>query len=107
MERICQVADLFPGRGRFVVVGDHELAVFLIDGEVHVIENACPHMGGNLSAGQVHRGAVTCPQHNWPFDLATGRCPDSPDVTVRRFDAEIRSGVVFACLDEQPQGETQ
>jgi nitrite reductase (NADH) small subunit len=32
----------------------------------------CPHKGGPLSEGIVHGHAVTCPLHNWVFDLETG-----------------------------------
>ncbi|MFK7763938.1 MAG: nitrite reductase small subunit NirD [Roseobacter sp.] len=40
--------------------------------EVFAASNSCPHNGGPLSEGIVHGHYVTCPLHNWVFDLNTG-----------------------------------
>ena len=40
--------------------------------QVFAASNACPHKGGPLSEGIVHGTRVTCPLHNWVFDLETG-----------------------------------
>jgi NAD(P)H-dependent nitrite reductase small subunit len=96
VKRICKLSDLTPGAGTFVAAGDVELAVFLIGEDVFAIENGCPHMGGNLAAGQVHRGVVSCPLHHWLFDVRTGVCPESPDVAVDAYRCEIRGGEVYA-----------
>lgn len=89
------------GGGTFVACRGRELAVFRLDGpeRVIVIDNACPHANGNLSAGEVEVGVVTCPWHQWKFDLDTGRCTNSPRARVRRYPAELRDGVVWADLD--------
>jgi nitrite reductase/ring-hydroxylating ferredoxin subunit len=64
-----------------------------------VIDNACPHAGGNLSAGDFEAGVVTCPWHQWQFDVSTGACVDSPRARVRRYPAEIRDGLIYADID--------
>lgn len=40
--------------------------------EVFAASNSCPHKSGPLSEGIVHGHYVTCPLHNWVFDLNTG-----------------------------------
>ena len=67
---------------------------------VIVIDNACPHAGGNLSGGEVTGNAVTCRWHHWTFDLDTGACTDSPRTRarVRRYPTQIRDGAVWADL---------
>lgn len=101
------------GAGTFVQHGDRGLAVFRLAGpgrtpvpaeRVVIIDNACPHAGGNLSGGEVVGNEVTCRWHHWTFDLRTGRCTDSPRARacVRRYPAEIRSGIVWADLDAPP-----
>ena len=89
-----------PGKGTFIERGDLELAVFLLGDppEVIVINNTCPHANGNLSAGEVHGTVVTCPSHEWQFDLCTGVCVDSPKARVKRYPAEIRDGAVWVEL---------
>ena len=49
------------------------VAVFRTDEEtVYATSNTCPHKGGPLVEGIVHGQSVTCPLHNWVFDLNTG-----------------------------------
>ena len=65
---------------------------------VEVIDNRCPHAGGNLSGGEVENGIVTCSWHHWAFELSTGVCTHSERAFVRRYPAEIRDDLVWADL---------
>lgn len=86
--------------GTFVEHHGHELAVFRwCDPErVAVIDNTCPHAGGNLAAGEVVGGVVTCPWHHWRFNLDSGVCIHSDHARVTRYAAEIRDGAVWVDL---------
>lgn len=49
------------------------VAVFrTAEDEVFAASDTCPHKQGPLSEGIVHGQSVTCPLHNWVFDLNTG-----------------------------------
>jgi nitrite reductase/ring-hydroxylating ferredoxin subunit len=87
--------------GTFVAAADRELAVFLLDApeRVVVIDNSCPHAGGNLSGGEVKAGVVQCPWHQWEFDLERGVCTHSDLARVRRYPVQIRDGVIWADLN--------
>ncbi|MCF6446073.1 nitrite reductase small subunit NirD [Nereida sp. MMG025] len=41
--------------------------------EVFAASDTCPHKGGPLSEGIIHGQSITCPLHNWVFDLNTGQ----------------------------------
>jgi nitrite reductase/ring-hydroxylating ferredoxin subunit len=86
-----------PDGGTFVECRGRELAIFrYADSEsVVVIDNACPHAGGNLAAGSLEGHIVTCPWHQWQFDLRTGVCMHSALARVRRYPAVIRDGTVW------------
>ncbi|MDI3387536.1 Rieske 2Fe-2S domain-containing protein [Streptomyces sp. B-S-A8] len=47
------------------------------DGELHVLNAYCPHMGGNLAHGSVKGDAVACPFHDWRWS-GNGRCTGIP-----------------------------
>jgi nitrite reductase/ring-hydroxylating ferredoxin subunit len=48
------------------------------DGEVHVFNAFCPHLGAHLGHGGCVEGtSIRCPFHGWRFD-ADGRCDDIP-----------------------------
>lgn len=88
--RLIAVAKCHIGAGTFVEHAGRELGVFVMGSDqVFVIDNACPHAGGNLSAGEVEGGVLTCPWHQWQFHLATGVCVDSPAARARNYPARI------------------
>jgi len=66
--------DDVPTRGaRLVKTAVGCVAIFrTTEDEVFATSNTCPHKGGPLSEGIVHGQKVTCPLHNWVFDLNTG-----------------------------------
>ena len=66
------VADLPPGQGAEVTVGGEVVAIFNVNGTFHALAGRCPHRGGPLGQGFVDGAQVSCPWHNWTFDVATG-----------------------------------
>jgi nitrite reductase/ring-hydroxylating ferredoxin subunit len=95
--------DLCPaGKGVFIEQGGRELAVFRLDDPVRfvVMDNTCPHAGGNLAGGEVCGTVVACPWHHWQFDLESGICVHSPLARVRMYRSEVRDGVLYAELGE-------
>jgi nitrite reductase/ring-hydroxylating ferredoxin subunit len=80
----------------------HAYAVFVIDGELHVTDGACPHNGGPLAEGLVRNGAVTCPWHWYSYDLATGRCRTTPRYELRRYPVVHSAGRPYAALPSLP-----
>jgi len=101
MERwtpLIDVASIPDQRGMVVERAEGCFAVFVVAGVPHVLENVCPHRGGDLGEGYVGNGFVYCPLHAWPFELATGCSPTHPGAAVRVFPSRIEAGKVEAQL---------
>jgi nitrite reductase/ring-hydroxylating ferredoxin subunit len=47
-------------------------------GRVTVQSAYCPHLGADLSVGQVVDGRICCAYHHWAFSAATGMCEHIP-----------------------------
>ena len=43
-----------------------------VDGQLHALEDACPHSGWSLCQGTLQGHVVTCPGHGWEIDVRTG-----------------------------------
>lgn len=101
--RLIRVSDCPAGQGRFVEVAGRELAVFHVLGvdgaKFAVTDNSCPHANGNLSAGELDGAVVTCPWHQWQFDVTTGACLGSATARVPCYPAAIRDGHVWVDLE--------
>ena len=90
-----------PRRGaRCVNTPGGKIAVFrTAEDQIFAIENRCPHKGGPLSEGIVHGASVTCPLHNWVFDLATGEAQGADEGSVRTYPVKVEDGVIFIAPD--------
>jgi 3-ketosteroid 9alpha-monooxygenase subunit A len=55
-----------------------KLVVFAgADGELHVLDGYCRHMGGDLSRGTIKGNSIACPFHDWHWG-ADGKCTKIP-----------------------------
>ncbi len=84
--------DEVPLRGaRLVKTHIGCIAVFrTAEVEVYAATNSCPHKGGPLSEGIVHGQSVTCPLHNWVFDLNTGEAQGADDGRITIYPVRIK-----------------
>ncbi|WP_421906150.1 nitrite reductase small subunit NirD [Mameliella sp.] len=93
---IGAVTDV-PLRGaRLVKTHAGCIAVFrTAEHEVFAASNACPHKQGPLSEGIVHGQKVTCPLHNWVFDLNTGEAQGADEGRIAVYPVRIEAGRIL------------
>jgi nitrite reductase (NADH) small subunit len=100
---VCALADLEVERGRAALIGDRQVALFLLhDGRVHATTNLDPYSGANvMSRGIVGtRGdapTVASPMYKQVFDLRTGACLDTQGREARTlavWPVAVDAGVV-------------
>lgn len=97
------LSDIPPQGARVVRTPQGCIAVFRTAGDrVFALNDRCPHKGGPLSEGIVHGEAVTCPLHNWVFDMNSGQAQGADEGAVATFPARVEGGRVF--LDLSPRG---
>jgi len=89
--------DDIPRRGARVVKTHLGcVAIFRThDDQVYAIDDTCPHKKGPLSEGIVHGTAVTCPLHNWVFDLKTGMAQGNEEGSVATYGARVENGRIL------------
>ncbi|MCV6586972.1 MAG: nitrite reductase small subunit NirD [Marinibacterium sp.] len=98
--------DDVPLRGaRLVKTRVGCVAVFrTAEAEVFAASNTCPHKNGPLSEGIIHGQSVTCPLHNWVFDLNTGEAQGADDGRIATYPVRIDGGRILldaASLDQR------
>ena len=78
------------------------------DGEVHILDAYCPHMGGDLCGGEVKGNSVVCPFHLWSWG-AEGVCDDIPyankipdKAVIKSWPVLEKNGLIFVWQD--PEG---
>lgn len=98
-----KLVDLPPGESRCVQLGELQLGLFRDNGDLFAIDNLCPHRGAPLHEGFVTDGYVTCPWHQWQFQLNDGVCRNIPNVRVARFPVEVRDGAIWVDVPSSPK----
>ncbi len=71
--KVCAASDVQPGTKKCFKVDKLQVLVANVGGNYYAINNICPHMGGDLSAGKLEGTVVTCPRHGSQFDVTDGR----------------------------------
>ncbi|WP_170401097.1 nitrite reductase small subunit NirD [Ruegeria arenilitoris] len=59
------------------------------ENEVFAASDRCPHKGGPLSEGIVHGQSVTCPLHNWVFDLNSGKAQGADEGQIATYPVQL------------------
>ena len=110
---IARADEFPPGTRRIVDIDGRSIGVFNVDGTYYALRNSCPHQGAALCNGTVlgsvtspgpgeyhydaERKLLSCPWHNWEFDMTTGQSWFDPVKTrVRPYEVLIESGKSIA-----------
>jgi nitrite reductase/ring-hydroxylating ferredoxin subunit len=92
---LCSTADVAPGTALKVEIEDLALAVFNVDGEFFVTDDACTHGPGSLSEGNVEGDVVECNFHGGRFNIRTGEVVGPPCmVPIKTYPATVVDGKV-------------
>jgi nitrite reductase (NADH) small subunit len=86
---LCQLDELTERTGKYVEIDGFQLAVFLVAGRVHVLDNTCPHAGGPLAEGEVDGDCVICPWHQWTFRIEDGKLCGAETVGISRYPTRL------------------
>jgi biphenyl 2,3-dioxygenase ferredoxin component len=93
---LCKADQVSTGTALRVEAGGLTVAVFNIDGQFYVTDDACTHGPGSLSEGFIEGDAVECNFHNGQFNIKTGEIVSPPCmIPVRTYPAMVEGGTVF------------
>ncbi len=64
--------------------------------QVHVYDSRCPHQVTNIPELALEDHKLTCPKHNWAFDIESGDCVEKGDRPLKRFETKIEGSQLLA-----------
>jgi len=89
--------DDFPmGEAKRIDVDHRSLFVFRQDEVIQVYDSLCPHQVTNIPELAIEGGKLTCPKHQWAFDLASGDCIEKGDRPLTVFESKTENGRLSA-----------
>jgi nitrite reductase/ring-hydroxylating ferredoxin subunit len=72
------------------------LFVYRQDGTYRVYDSRCPHQVTNIPHLALHGTELTCPKHQWKFDITTGQCTAKGTHPLKSFEAKVENGRLVA-----------
>lgn len=93
--KLADVDELRDAGRLQTAAGGRTFAAFWHDGEPHVVDSRCPHMGFPLVEGTVEDGVLTCPWHHARFELSCGDTFDPFADDVQTYPIEVRNGTIY------------
>jgi nitrite reductase/ring-hydroxylating ferredoxin subunit len=93
---LCQAADVADGTALKVETEGLILAVFNVEGEYYVLDDACTHGPGSLSEGYIEGDVVECNFHNGQFNIRTGEVVLPPCmIPMKTYPTTVEDGKVY------------
>jgi toluene monooxygenase system ferredoxin subunit len=87
-------ADLWAGELTGVRLGEKKIVLVNVGGEIRAFADRCPHLGFQLSEGDIEGRTLTCANHGWEFDALTGRGTNPGNCQLTVFDTRVRDGQI-------------
>ena len=99
--KAAKVSDIPSGRTRVVEVGDEEVALCNVGGEIYAVANVCTHDDGPLGEGYLSGDEIECPRHGARFCVRTGEVRTLPAIIpIPTFEVKVEGDVVFVDIEE-------
>ena len=95
---VARAEDVPPGGARVVKAGDHDLALYNVDGEFYATQGQCLHLKGPLGDGELEGAVITCPWHGWQYDVRTGENEFDRAIQLETFEVVVEDGDVKVVL---------
>ncbi len=93
---VAAVADLDDGKATRLDCDGRGLFVWRKGRTIRVYDSRCPHEATNIPHLALQGARLTCPKHEWAFDVATGRCTAKGDRPLNVIPHKVAKGRVLA-----------
>jgi len=88
--KVADLGELSPGEMKSVEVGDDQVLLANVGGDIYACDNLCTHAFAPLAEGALDGEQVECPLHGSVFNVTTGEVNDPPaDESLRVFQVRI------------------
>jgi nitrite reductase/ring-hydroxylating ferredoxin subunit len=94
--QLCQTTDVPSGEAIKIEVAGLTLAVYNVDNNFYVTDDACTHGPGSLSEGFLDGEVIECNFHQGCFNVRTGEVVTPPCVVpIKTYKTFVEDGAVY------------
>lgn len=97
--RVADKSEITADEPLGVKVGDNNIGLYLLDGDIFALENVCTHEFAILTDGFVEGDCIECPIHQALFDIRTGKAMSLPaEIDVDSYPVKLDGNDVLVGL---------
>ncbi len=97
---VAGVESVLEDRMTLVEIDKRKIILTRHGERVYAIDTICPHAAADLSKGSLRSWQICCHEHDYCFDIRTGRIvwPEDEVYRLRRYDVKEDNGRVWVRL---------
>lgn len=94
--RVCKEDSLVEGAVRIVIADSHLVILAWLDnGAIKAFQGVCPHTNQPMAEADFDGTTLTCPFHQWTWDLSTGAPIQPQESALAEYPVKIEDGIVY------------
>jgi nitrite reductase/ring-hydroxylating ferredoxin subunit/alkylhydroperoxidase/carboxymuconolactone decarboxylase family protein YurZ len=93
---VMAAAELANGDVRRVECDGRGLFVYRDGDGIRVYDSRCPHQSTDIPQLALNGTTLTCPKHEWAFDVHSGKCIRKGNSPLRRWESRTVEGRLMA-----------
>jgi nitrite reductase/ring-hydroxylating ferredoxin subunit/DMSO/TMAO reductase YedYZ heme-binding membrane subunit len=102
---VCDLSQMRDGFAKIKCLANGDrVAIYLHDGRLSAISNACAHQNGPLGEGRIIDCLVTCPWHGFQYDVTSGRSPAPFTEKVPTYNLRLDGPTILLDPQANPPG---
>ena len=80
----------------YISSDDRDLFIYHKSSETRVYDGHCPHQATNIPHLALCGNILTCPKHQWKFDMSTGECIENGNRPLKQYKTMVKDDTLFA-----------
>jgi nitrite reductase/ring-hydroxylating ferredoxin subunit len=81
---------------RRIEADTHTVLVYRTTDDWRVYDSHCPHQSTDIPELALQGGQLTCPKHEWAFDMQSGACVRKGNTPLKRYESRVENGRLYA-----------
>ena len=93
---IAAVSEIPQEEAAYFEVDDRHVFTYRKGDDISVYDSRCPHQVTDIPHLSLEGKTLTCPKHEWAFDIESGECIAKGKRPLRHFEHKIEEGRLLA-----------
>jgi toluene monooxygenase system ferredoxin subunit len=106
-ERVCTTDDVWVGELIAFDVASRKIILINVEDKFHAYDAQCPHQDQSLCEGSLEGTVLTCPAHQWQFDVTTGLGVNPTGCKLKAYALKIEADEIYVDAEQTPEKPKQ